>query len=212
MTTSRRPIASRNARLTRFVASRLASSRITPNQISQASIGFAALAGAAFWLSSLAGSGLSMALLILAAVAVQMRLLCNLLDGMVAVEGGKSAPDGPFWNEVPDRAADFLILTGLGLAIGHLALGLAASAFAIATAYMRELGRAEGLPADFSGPMAKPHRMAAVTLGSLAAVIELVLLGSSHALWITLWGVTLGTLATALRRAIRLIAALKSRG
>ena len=37
------------------------------------------------------------------------------------------------------------------------------------TAYIRELGRALGQPADFGGPMAKPQRMAALTLAALLA-------------------------------------------
>ncbi|WP_227286816.1 CDP-alcohol phosphatidyltransferase family protein [Boseongicola sp. H5] len=209
--TSRRPIASRNARIIQGAARRLAATDITPNQISQASIGFAALAAVAFWLSGIGGTGLAISMLLLAALAVQLRLLCNLLDGMVAVEGGKSAPDGPFWNEAPDRLADILILAGLGMASGTPTLGLVAATLAVLTAYLRELGRAEGAPADFSGPMAKPHRMAAVTLGAVAAAIELAAIGSSLSLKAALWIVILGTLVTVLRRAARLIAALKSR-
>ncbi|RMA40801.1 CDP-alcohol phosphatidyltransferase family protein [Rhodophyticola porphyridii] len=209
--TSRRPIASRNVRIIQGAARRLAASDISANQISQASIGFAALAAVAFWLSGIGGTGLAIAMLLLAALAVQLRLLCNLLDGMVAIEGGKSAPDGPFWNEAPDRLADILILAGLGMAAGNLALGLVAATLAVTTAYLRELGRAEGAPADFSGPMAKPHRMAAVTLGAAVAAIELAVAGSSLSLRVVLWIIIVGALVTVLRRAARLIAELKSR-
>ena len=37
----------------------------------------------------------------------------------------------------------------------------------------RELGRAEGLGSDFSGPFAKPQRMAAITAGAVLSAIEL---------------------------------------
>jgi phosphatidylglycerophosphate synthase len=40
------------------------------------------------------------------AACIQLRLLCNLLDCMVAIEGGKSAPTGALFNEMPDRFAD----------------------------------------------------------------------------------------------------------
>ena len=72
--------------------------------------------------------------LILAAAFCQARLICNLLDGMVAVEGGKREPSGPFWNEFPDRVADILILAGAGLGLGNPALGFAAAAFAMSAA------------------------------------------------------------------------------
>ena len=93
--------------------------------------------------------------LIAAALFIQLRLLCNLFDGMVAIEGGLASKDGPFWNEFPDRVADILILVGAGLACGFVALGWAAACMAVLTAYVRELGRAVNVPADYRGPMAK---------------------------------------------------------
>ena len=117
-------------------------------------------------------------LLIGAGVCIQLRLVCNLLDGMVAVEHGKGGPAGPIWNELPDRIADALFLVGAGY-FADLAgfslgapLGWAAAVLAVLTAYVRELGRGLGLPADFSGPMAKPHRMAALTLTCAIAALE----------------------------------------
>ena len=65
-------------------------------------MGFAALAGAAFWASGAASPGRgARSFWSLARSACQGRLLCNLFDGMVAVEGGKREADGPFWNEAP---------------------------------------------------------------------------------------------------------------
>lgn len=211
MSESRRPLASRDTGWAQRVARKLSGTSLTPNRISQGSIVFALVACVAFWKSSATGTTLTGALLLLAALACQLRLLCNLFDGMVAVEGGKSEPDGPFWNEAPDRAADFLILTGAGLATGQLSLGLTASALAIATAYIRELGRAEKLDADFSGPFAKPQRMALITAGAGLAALETWANGTIYALTIALWITTLGTGFTVLRRSARLIAALKTR-
>lgn len=205
MTPSRRPIATRNREWARALARRLTARGIRANRISQASVAFAALAFLAFWGAGFAGPAAAALLLVLAAVAVQVRLLCNLLDGLVAVEGGRAEPDGPFWNEAPDRAADILILWGAGLAGGQPALGLAAAALAVTTAYLREFGRAEGAAPDFSGPMAKPHRMAAVTIGALAAAAGTFFGAAPAILAATLWLVTLGTLATALRRARNLL-------
>ena len=204
---NRRPLNSRDSRWAKALATRLVASRVAPNRISQASVGFAALGFLLFWAASASGPILQFLCLILAAATVQLRLLCNLLDGMVAIEGGKSAPTGPFWNEAPDRAADILFLAGAGTAAGCPALGLATAALAVATAYIRELGRAEGFPPDFSGPMAKPHRMAALTLGSVIAAFY----ATEWTLTVTLWIVALGTAATILRRSLRLLSSLNAR-
>ncbi|WP_371169506.1 CDP-alcohol phosphatidyltransferase family protein [Aliiroseovarius sp. 2305UL8-7] len=204
--TQRRPIASRDRKWAQRVAAWLVNKKVTPNRISQASIVFAALAGIAFWLSG----GSSAIWLILAAICVQGRLLCNLFDGMVAVEGGRAEPDGPFWNEAPDRYADILILVGAGLGAGSPALGWAAATMAVLTAYTREAGAAQSLEPDFSGPMAKQHRMALVTAAALVAVFLPILWGYPTLL-IALWVIIMGAGATAIRRGFRMTVALKSR-
>jgi phosphatidylglycerophosphate synthase len=186
---------------------------VTPNQISHASMLMAALAGTWFWLSGAPGSaGARVVLLILAALFCQLRLLCNLLDGMVAVEGGKGEADGPFWNEFPDRIADILIFAGIGYGIAMPGLGWAAAAFAVLTAYVRELGRATGNPGDFGGPMAKQHRMAVATAAALLSIIEALWSGGSWILTIALWIVAIGSAVTVLRRSRNLIRHLKAKG
>ncbi|MDK4702635.1 MULTISPECIES: CDP-alcohol phosphatidyltransferase family protein [unclassified Rhizobium] len=212
-TGDRRPLASRNTRWAQALARRMTALSVTPNQISQASMVMAALAGASFWLSGVAsGIGMRVFLLILAALFCQLRLLCNLLDGMVAVEGGKGEADGPFWNEFPDRIADILIFAGIGYGMAAPGLGWAAAALAVLTAYVRELGRATGNPSDFSGPMAKQHRMAVATAGALLSIIEALWSGGSWVLTIALWVVAVGSAVTVLRRSRNLIRHLRAKG
>jgi phosphatidylglycerophosphate synthase len=205
--TKRRPLASRDTAWARNITRWLAATSVTPNQISMASIGVAGVAGACFWLAGQAeGAGARAALLIAAAGFCQLRLLCNLFDGMVAIEAGKHAADGPFWNEFPDRVADLLIMVGVGYGASVPELGWAAAGFAVLTAYTRELGCACGLDADFSGPMAKQHRMAVITVAALIAPFW-----SAHGqvLAIALWIVAVGAAATALRRAARIVSTLR---
>ena len=106
---NRRPIASRSAEWAKASASFLARTSVTPNQISAASVIFAA-AGAA--LLALKPNAIG---LIGCALAVQARLVCNLLDGMVAIEGGKKSAVGSLYNEFPDRIADFSVHRRVGL-------------------------------------------------------------------------------------------------
>lgn len=207
----RRPLASRDTGWARAIARRLSASGITPNRISMASMAMAAVAGFAFWLAGSVAAGPRTALLLTAALFCQLRLLCNLFDGMVAIEGGKQAADGPFWNEFPDRIADILIFAGVGYGIGAPALGWAAAAFAVLTAYTRELGRNCGLPADFSGPMAKQHRMATITAAALVSLLEPLWRGQGEVLMIALWLVAAGAAVTALRRAANIVRGLRAR-
>lgn len=205
----RRPLASRNTGWANGITQRLAKTSITPNQISIASMAAAAIAGGLFCMAGQTDGALRVIGLLGGALFCQLRLICNLLDGMVAVEAGKGSPDGPFWNEMPDRVSDIVILIGIGYGIGMPALGWAAGAFAVLTAYVRELGRASGQAADFSGPMAKPHRMATVTLAAVIAVFAPLWGSSNQVMMISLWVIAIGALATALRRSARLVLQLK---
>ncbi|TYT25724.1 CDP-alcohol phosphatidyltransferase family protein [Luteimonas viscosa] len=186
---SRRPIKARGNALVRRIASALARSPLTPNAISLLSIAFAAAGAAALlWLPPWGA--------LLCAVGIQLRLLCNLFDGMVAVEGGQSTPTGALYNEVPDRIADSLLLVALGHAAGMPWAGWAAALLAALTAYVRTLGGALGLAQDFRGPMAKQHRMALMTLACLVAPFEAMFGGSRHALVAAVLVIAAGSLLT----------------
>lgn len=207
---NRRPLASRDSGWARTIARKLSTASVTPNQISMASMAMAAVAGIAFWQAGEATDGSHIALLLIAALFCQFRLLCNLFDGMVAIEGGKQEPDGPFWNEFPDRVADILIFVGVGYGVGQPALGWAAAAFAVLTAYTRELGRNCGLPADFSGPMAKQHRMATITAAAMLSLAEPLWNGHNQVLVVALWLIAAGAAITTIRRAANIVRKLRA--
>lgn len=198
-TDARRPLTSRNTAWAHWIARRLAATEVTPNQISLASIGFALVGGLLLlrpdWPVAM----------VFAAICIQLRLLCNLIDGMVAVEGGKGTPVGALYNEVPDRVADSLFLIGAGYGVGLPELGWFAALVAALTAYIRVLGGSLGLKQDFRGPQAKPQRMFVLTLGSLAVAWEGVQYGSWHTLSAALWIIAVGSVLTAALR-IRAIA------
>src|SRR5690606_5854752 len=106
--------------------------------------------------------------------------------------------------------SDTLIFIGIGYGLDQPALGWSAAALAIFTAYVRELGRASGLPADFSGPMAKPHRMALVTAAALASVPAPLWTGRDEILLLALWLVAVGSGVTAFRRSARMVRELRA--
>lgn len=187
-----------------------------PDLVSAGSVLFA-LAGAGLFVASGQMAGVPRATaLLLAGVCVQLRLLCNLLDGMVAVEHGRGSPVGPVWNELPDRMADGLFLVGAGYGASLAGVtwgadaGWAAAAFAVLTAYVRELGRGLGQPADFSGPMAKPHRMALLTAACVAAAAEPLWGWRGQTLAIACAVIAGGAALTAARRTLALARRLRT--
>lgn len=166
----RRPLASRQWRWSNALASALANRGITPNAISLAGMVCGILAGLA--LAATNRPGFEMAGFLAAAIFIQLRLLANLFDGMVAMEQKTSSPLGALYNEVPDRISDAATLIGAGFAwSGSPTLGYVATLFAIFIAYIRVQGRLAGAHQDFCGPMAKQQRMAAVTIAALLAAL-----------------------------------------
>ena len=225
-TKGRRPLRVRQAKLSKTIAVWLSKKDVTPNQISIASVGFAALAawclGALPVYSNVGDYGTpgyrpdtaSWVLPLLAAVFIQCRLLCNLFDGMVAVEGGKSTPAGELFNDIPDRIADPLILVAAGYAVTVVSwgaeLGWCAGLFAVMTAYVRTLGASIGAPVDFSGPMAKQHRMALMTIACVVTSAETYLWTSGFCLLLTLVVIVVGCVVTMSRRSWRAYVFLES--
>lgn len=210
MTDKRRPIKSRSNPFMVRLAKWLSQKNITPNQISLFSMlpAFIAMIALALWQVS-PQIWIQISLLVIAIAGIQLRLLCNLVDGMVAIEGGKVTPAGELFNEVPDRVSDTFFFIGLGLSLiapydldasYGLSLGLLASLFAAFTAYIRVLGVSMGAPAFFSGPFAKQHRMALMSLALVATIVGRFFAFTTEFLWIAIIIIIAGSLLTALRR------------
>jgi phosphatidylglycerophosphate synthase len=161
----RRPLKSRASAWAGGLSRLLVKSGIRPNMISAFSVVFAL--GAAAILVFVGEAWLPRWCLLGAAVCVQLRLVCNLTDGMVAIEGGKKSATGDLFNEVPDRIADMAILAGAGFCViaqpWGIHLGWLAAALAVTTACIRMQGALLTGKHDFRGPMAKPQRMALIT-------------------------------------------------
>src|SRR5206468_6047575 len=129
------------------IARGLARLGFRPNTISILSVVCAGFAATSLMFTANTGTVWRIILFILAAVFIQLRLLCNLFDGMVAVEGGFQTKSGEIFNELPDRFADVFILLGAGYSLPALPwakeAGWAAALLAVLTAYVRALGGVE---------------------------------------------------------------------
>lgn len=201
----RRPLKTRQKIWPGKLARCLLRAGLTPNAVSLLSVVFAC--GAAFLLTWRAWCWGG---LLLAAGCIQLRLLCNLLDGLMAVEGGAKSPVGELFNELPDRPADVLILTAAGYGAGMPWLGWLASCLALVTAYLRAFGASLGHGQDFCGPGAKPQRMFFLTMGCLGqSAASLAQLGWPVLAWALALTAAL-TAATVVRRTLRLAGRLRS--
>ncbi|BCX67406.1 CDP-alcohol phosphatidyltransferase family protein [Pseudomonas izuensis] len=206
MDDNRRPIKARSAGWAKRITDLLVKRDISPNQISVASVFFALAGAIALSIDNgVIGS-------ICCAVGIQLRLLCNLFDGMVAIEGGKQSDIGSLYNEFPDRIADSLLIVGLGYAVAQPGLGWFAALAAALTAYVRVFGGSIGLKQSFMGPMAKQHRMALMTAGLLLNAIEAHVYGTHYLLLLTLIVIAIGAAATCVTRTLAIARQLKESG
>jgi phosphatidylglycerophosphate synthase len=212
---ARRPLKTRQAAWANRLAQLLVKWHVSPNAISLTSIFFALGAGIVLYFLPHFNGAERTLLLVLAMAGIQGRLLCNMLDGMVAIEGGRKTKSGEIYNDLPDRVADAVIFIGAGYAARELPfgeeLGFIAAALAIFTAYVRMLGGASGIKQSFIGPMAKQHRMFTLTLACALAIFETRFAPPGAILWIVLIVINLGCLATIWRRTARIAQELEAR-
>ena len=170
-TGDRRPIASREWKLSQTVARRLVERGVSPDGISVAGMMAGLAAGACLVGTAQAGRS-ERILWVAGAVLIQLRLLANMFDGMVAIEAKRASPVGELFNEAPDRVSDSAVLIGLGFAAnGSPLLGLTAALTAMFTAYVRAIGKVAGAAQEFCGPMAKQQRMFLVTAIALFCAV-----------------------------------------
>jgi phosphatidylglycerophosphate synthase len=176
---ARRQLKSRDSAWAAALAKAARNAGLTPNAISILSIVFAVLGAVCLMTASEACCKTAASLLWLGAAAcIQLRLVCNLIDGMVAIEGGMKSPVGGLYNEVPDRIADPLLLMAAGycnewvVKLWGIPLGWVAAVLSVMTAYIRVLGGTLTGTQSFIGPMAKQHRMAVLTFACLGSIGE----------------------------------------
>lgn len=209
---TRRPLKSRETKWAKFLSQWLIKIGLNPNQVSLASLIFAILAGIFLLGVKFAlDIKIKMAFYFIAAGCIQLRLLCNLLDGMMAIEGGLKTKWGYIFNDLPDRIADVIILVCAGYSLSMIPygnyLGWFAAITAVITAYIRVLGGSLGTEQFFIGPMAKQHRMAVLTIGCIISGLTLTFsFGMADLIMaISLILIIIGSLITSLRRLLRIV-------
>ena len=205
---ARRPLKTRSAAWPKTVARILIHAGLTPNQVSVLSIVFALGGAACFVLVPGQTPEIGALLLLLAALMIQCRLLCNLVDGLMAVEGGMKSSTGNLYNDLPDRISDVATLLAVGCALPDwswgVSMGWLAAVSAVMTAYIRLLGGAGGTTQYFIGPMAKQQRMGLLTVAALLAAGERIIFQSNQTLRLALILIVAGSVLTCFRRLRRI--------
>jgi phosphatidylglycerophosphate synthase len=177
---SRRPIADLFRKTAHAAVKIAVKLGIHPDVISYASIVSAAIAGALFW-----GSGRHPRYLLLGVAFAFLRLWLNMFDGMVAMAAGKASKRGEIINDLPDRVSDVLIFAGIAHSDWcNTVLAYWVAIACVLVAYVGLFGQAVGVQREFSGVMAKPWRIVALSIGVIATMV-LVLQGKSY--WFGGW-------------------------
>lgn len=203
----RRPARAREAGPIKKIAGFCSDFGITPNQLSIAGILFSLFAGICYLLVP-RYSWYEAQLYLLAVAFICTRALCNLSDGLVAIEYGRKTRSGEIYNDVPDRISDIFILVGASFSVqGHpwaIHIGWLAASMALMTAYVRVLGRSIGARSYFIGPMAKNGRFWLIVLASLLEIVSHFFPFGFSVIYYSLWIIAVGSVITCLRR-LRLI-------
>lgn len=197
----RRPIATRSRAWAQALGRGVAHAGIHANAVSLSSIVFAGAASVALLV---APGAAWRGWLLLAAIGIQLRLVANMIDGMVAVEHGDATPTGALFNEIPDRLSDSAILVCAGYACTQAVLGWACALAAMLTAYVRVLGGALGTPQFFVGPQSKSQRMAVLTVALVVGAALPTFEAAQALLCIALAVVLVGSAVTVVRRLRRI--------
>ena len=167
---NRRPIKARDLEISKWMAYILANYKISPNCISVFSVVFSAMA------SILMLWKVNIETFVFIVACLLLRLICNMLDGMVAIEYGKKSVSGILYNEVPDRISDICIFFSAGFITGRtqdMILGSLIACIAVFTAYIRILGETLGQKHIFKGYGQKQHRVFLLIATIMAYVVFL---------------------------------------
>ena len=183
---ARPSLAQRRAHWRARLALALRARGATPNGLSWTATGFATLAALMFYCAWREPPRDAAGLLLLAALGLQGRLLCNRLDGLMARQAHMGGRAGEVYNEAPDRLSDVVVCLGVGYGLQHVLswgaeLGWAAALMCVGTAYVRMLGLACGVSEPVQGPMARVQRMRWLSLAALLAALALLLQRSAIA-------------------------------
>ena len=175
----------------------LAKLGIHPNTITIIGLGVAIVAGWAF----------ASAEYLVAAVAIWLSGVLDVLDGGVARVGGYASDEGAFLDSVADRLGESAIYVGVVLGFSnpnHQFLGLGLLVVSYSVSYLRARGEGLGVTLAGIGIMERAERMTALFLAAVLAAIY----GPQVLVW-TIFVIFILVAITVVHRFVRVYDALK---
>lgn len=99
-------------------------------------------------------------LLILVIFLTFLRMTLNTLDGVIAIERGKTSLSGEIVNALPDRYADIFVMLGIAFSsYCNIYIGCVAAISVLLVSYSGMLGKAIGVNWQHHGPLGKVERL-----------------------------------------------------
>ncbi len=194
----------------RRLARWLTREKVGADQIAVIGFASALLAAAALALSGVSIDGWRTGLLLLAAVALALRLLSVRIEALVTAEEGRVEPAHPIWSALFDRVADTALLAATGFAaviaslnFGPL-LGWTCAVLGLLAAYLGERGRGTVSPAADMPALYSFAPLLLLEAGVVVSILEPLWRGKGQVLLLGLTVVALWSLVRVVRLAGRL--------
>ena len=135
---------------------------VHPNTITWASLVFAVAAALCLYRADLGW------VLLLTPLFIMLRITCNLLDGMVAIERNMTSLQGEALQDTVDRLADSSVVLGAAFSpIGDLHLGIVAISLMLISSYVGIQKKAVGGSREYGGMLGKGDRYILISIASV---------------------------------------------
>jgi phosphatidylglycerophosphate synthase len=141
--------------------------------------------------------------LLLTPIFITLRCMCNLLDGMVAIERKMTSTRGEALQDMVDRFSDSCTLLGVAFSsFGDLRLGIFAMTIMLISSHIGVLKKAVGGKREYGGILGKGDRFFLIGVASIAQYLWMDDVRGLHVLSIMLGVIILGGIVTIVQRSI----------
>jgi phosphatidylglycerophosphate synthase len=171
--------------------------KVHPDVITWISFVFSIAAGVCFFKARLRWP------LLLIPVCIMLRCVCNLLDGMVAIEREITSARGEALQDTVDRLSDSCMLLGAIFSpFGGLGLGIFSMTVMLISSYVGILKKAVGGKREYGGILGKGDRYLLMGVASIGQYLWMDDVGGFHILSIMLGLMIAGGTVTIIQRSL----------
>ncbi|MGE5197633.1 MAG: hypothetical protein ACM3IL_03905 [Deltaproteobacteria bacterium] len=111
-------------------------------------------------------------LLLLVVILTFLRMTLNTIDGVIAINQGKTSLTGEIVNALPDRYSDIFVMLAIAFSgYCRIYIGAAAAICVLLVSYTGMLGKAIGVNWQHDGPLGKVERLILIMIASFAQFV-----------------------------------------